>query len=293
MSSKPSDPVESDLTPLRNELAAWAGKSDDELDLAAIALQFSGWQRGQPSPERYRHFLTRLAEKVSDSHQRYPEEDKSKATSLALKHRALVDAIVRQESFEGDSRTYDDLDNADLCRVIDRRKGLPVALAIIYMHCARAQGWQAHGLQFPGHFLIRIEDESGRMILDPFAEGKDMQAGDLRALIKTIFGPQGELSADYYEPAENRDVILRLQNNIKTRQIISEDYQGALHTVTGMRAFAPDEYRLLLDAGVLNARLNRPKDAVEALEQYIHKAPSTKDREEAAMLLQDMRRFLN
>ena len=67
------------------------------------------------------------------------------AEILAERHRLL-----------GDDQTYDDLENANLISVIDRRRGLPVALSILYIHAARRQGWPVEGSNFPGHFLIRL-----------------------------------------------------------------------------------------------------------------------------------------
>ena len=55
----------------------------------------------------------------------------------------LAEIIASAYGYRGDSDTYDDLQNADVARVIERRKGLPVALAILYLHVARAQGWDA------------------------------------------------------------------------------------------------------------------------------------------------------
>jgi regulator of sirC expression with transglutaminase-like and TPR domain len=85
---------------------------------------------------------------------------------------------------------------------------------------------------------------------------------------------------------------MRLQNNIKYRQIEVEDYAGALKTVEGMRMIDAGEYRLLLDAGVLYARTGQPKSAIDALEEYIKKAPKDRDRHEAAMLLQELKNSL-
>ena len=108
-----------------------------------------------------------------------------------------------------------------------------------------------------------------------------------------IGGPNAELSATYYEPANNRTILVRLQNNIKLRRIEAEDYEGALRIVQAMRAIDPAEYRLLLDAGVLYARTNRLQNAIETLEDYIAKAPGDRDRHEAALLLQNLRDSLN
>ena len=51
----------------------------------------------------------------------------------------LAEVIARAYAYRGDRETYDDLQNADLARVIERRKGLPVALSILYLHAARQQ----------------------------------------------------------------------------------------------------------------------------------------------------------
>ncbi|MBK7361975.1 MAG: transglutaminase family protein [Micavibrio sp.] len=184
------------------------------------------------------------------------------------------------------------MQNANLLRVIDRRKGMSVTLSVIYLAVAGAQGWEIYGLDFPGHFLCRIDKDGKRLIFDPFYECKILEAPDLRSFVKQVRGENAELSASYFEPASKRDILMRLQNNIKYRQIEVEDYAGALKTVEGMRMIDAGEYRLLLDAGVLYARTGQPKSAIDALEEYIKKAPKDRDRHEAAMLLQELKNSL-
>src|SRR5260370_426166 len=84
---------------------------------------------------------------------------------------SLAEVVAQSYGYRGDSQSYDDLQNADLVRVIERRKGLPVALSILYLHIARAQGWPAEGLAFPAHFLIRVGIEGARPLVDPFHHG--------------------------------------------------------------------------------------------------------------------------
>src|SRR3546814_19645894 len=74
--------------------------------------------------------------------------------------------------------------NANLRRVSDRRRGLPVALGILYLHGARAQGWAICGLNFPGHFLLRLDLGAERSIIAPFNGGQPRDAVALRALLK-------------------------------------------------------------------------------------------------------------
>ena len=62
--------------------------------------------------------------------------------------------MVGRYGYDGDRLSYDDPRNADLMAVIDRRRGLPVALGILYIHAARAAGFEARGLEFARPFSV-------------------------------------------------------------------------------------------------------------------------------------------
>lgn len=261
--------------------------SDDQIPLAETALLLSASCDAGIDLGRYYTHLDKLAEEVGARFKALLEagaDDSAETRLAALKH-----IISDQYKYEGDKDNYDDLQNADLVRVIDRRKGLPIALAILSLHAAQAQGWDMEGINFPGHFLIRLSVGSHRIIADPYNAFSIMQAPDLRALVKKIAGLDAELSASYYESATSRDVLIRLQNNIKHRQIEHEDYEGALKTVEQMRLIAPSEHRLLFDSGVLHARTGHILKAIEILERYIIEAPSQKDRYDAQLFLSSLR----
>lgn len=265
---------------------------EEDIGLADTALLMAAVNYPGLSLDRYRHHLSRLAEETSARHAALTAA--GEADTLEARNETLRQVLCVANGYAGDVEKYDDLQNADLIRVIDRRKGMPISLAILYLHAARAQGWEAHGLNFPGHFVVRIDDASGhRLIVDPFSGCAVLQAADLRRFVKSALGPQAELSASFYEPAGNRAILLRLQNNIKTRLIQGEDYEGALRAVNLMKAVDPHEFRLLLDEGVLCARTNRPQEAATALEGYIAVAPHERDRHDAALLLQQIRQLLN
>ncbi len=259
---------------------------DAKVELAETALQLSSLTHPGLDLSRYREHFKMLAVDVKQRHYDLLQAgatDDAETRIAALKH-----VIADQHGYDGDKDRFNNLQNADLVCVIDQRKGLPIALAILTIETARAQGWTVDGLNFPGHFLLRLEHQSVRLIFDPFNQFTILTAPDLRALIKQIAGPDAELSATYYDAATNRDILIRLQNNIKLRQIEAEDYQAALETVEVMLLFAPDEVRLLLDAGVLYARTGRPADAIRVLEVYIKNAPSAADRLDAQLLLQNL-----
>jgi len=180
-----------------------------------------------------------------------------------------------------------------LMRVIDRRRGLPVALGILCIHAARAQGWGMVGLTFPGHFLVRLEHDGQRAILDPFNRGCVRQPGELRELLRTIAGESAILSPQHYAPVSDRAVLLRLQDNLKLRHLQNRQPAKALTVVEGMMLFAPGHAALWHEAGLINAQLGNLRAAVADLEKFLALAGEAGDRHQAAVLLQRLRAHLH
>ena len=208
---------------------------------------------------------------------------------LATQARALNEIILLKYGYSGDERTYDDPQNANLMRVIDRRKGLPVALGILYIHAARAQGWDMVGLAFPGHFLVRLSDGAGRLILDPFHGGQTCGAVELRGLLKAIGGAEQELLPEHYAPVSDRDVLLRLQNNIKARLLQTGQRERALAVIATMQFLAPELAALWYEAGAVEARLGNLRAAIASFEAFVARTPDGAARHQAAALLQQLK----
>lgn len=263
---------------------------DADIDLFEGALALSAQNHPGIVLDKYRNHRIKLAEDTKAMHVEYIKDHPD---DLAAKIHVLGEIFTRRHGYIGDDFRYNDLQNADMIRVIDRRLGLPIALAILCVTIGRDLDWPVVGVNFPAHFLIRMEEGGKRQMVDPFQGCIVLDAPDLREILKTTMGPKAELSSTYYEPATNRDTLVRLQNNIKLRQIESEDYQAALATVDLMKRLAPDEYRLDLDSGVLLSRLERPTAAIEALERYIAHVSNPKDKQDAHVLIAQIRGSLN
>ena len=255
------------------------------LPIAEAALALASFERPRVGFRRYRDHLRLLARDVG----RHP----GAGVDLAARTRALNEIILLKYGYSGDELSYDDLQNANLMRVVDRRKGLPVALGILYIHAARAQGWDIAGLAFPGHFLVRLADRAGRVIVDPFNGGQICGAAELRELLKAAAGQDRELSPEHYTEVSDRDVLLRLQNNLKARLLQAQDHQRALNVIETMLMLAPDLAELWREAGMLHRHLGNLRAAGAALEQYVVRAPDGVARHQAAAILQQLRAQLN
>ena len=255
------------------------------LPIAEAALALASFERPRVDFGHYRDHLRLVARDVG----KHPDA----AGDLAARARALNEIILLKHGYSGDELTYDDLQNANLMRVVDRRKGLPVALGILYMHAGRAQGWDTVGLAFPGHFLIRMADGPERLILDPFHGGQVCGAAELRELLKATAGQESELLPEYYTPVADRDVLLRLQNNLKARLIQTQRHERAVTVIETMLMLAPDVAELWHEAGTLHRGLGNLRSAAAALEQFVLRAPEGMARHQAAAILQQLRSKLN
>jgi len=161
------------------------------------------------------------------------------------------------------------------------------------MAAARALGWAVAGLGFPGRFLVRLEADGRRRILDPFGGGEVLQARDLRDMLKAVAGDHVELAPEYTRPMTNRRILLRLQGNIKDRLLRGERLADAAEVLERMALFAPAQAGLRREAGLLYARLERIEDAVRALEDYMALSGADHARYNASVLLQELKRRLN
>jgi regulator of sirC expression with transglutaminase-like and TPR domain len=274
-----------DLEQCARYLRGLAAAESPVLPIGEAALALAAFERPRVALARYRQHLDAIARDVG----RHADS----GGDLAARAQALNEIILLKHGYTGDELTYDDVQNANLMRVVDRRKGLPVALGILYLHAARAQGWDSVGLAFPGHFLIRLGDGPERLILDPFHHGRICDAAGLRELLKVMAGQEVELTPTHYAPVSDRDVLLRLQNNIKSRLLQAGRAEQALRIVQTMLLLAPDLPGLWQESGMLNARLGNMRAAVEALQEFIVRAPESGARHQAAALLQQLKSKLN
>ena len=246
---------------IERALRAVGTLADEEIDLADAALLLGALDMPNVPLKRYRDHVERLAGDVSALARA--------GEPLERRRRHLNAVIFDAHGYAGDAETYDAPENANLLQVIDRRVGLPVSLGILYIQAARVQGWVVDGLAFPGHFLVRMDEGDGRVIVDPFHRGQLLEAGHLRGLLKQFRGADAELEPSHYAPVGNRAILLRLQNNIKSRALQASDGARGAAILERMLLIAPEAGGLWHELGMVRARLGTIKGAVEALERSL------------------------
>ena len=87
------------------------------------------------------------------------------------------------DGYSGDETNYYDPRNAWLNHVIDRKRGLPISLSIIYLHAAARMGLNATGVGLPGHYIVKVQFELNELYVDPFHDGATMARDEIAGLI--------------------------------------------------------------------------------------------------------------
>jgi regulator of sirC expression with transglutaminase-like and TPR domain len=164
----------------------------------------------------------------------------------------LATLLAGRYGYDGDRLEYDDPRNADLIPVIDRRRGLPVTLGILYLHAARAAGFRATGLNSPGHFLLRLEVRGTEALIDPY-NGGATPAQEGLGVPPGIQGIRAEHSAST-APVDDIEILLRLENNLKIRAMQVGELPRALAVAKRMVLIAPKRPDLWVDLAQLHER---------------------------------------
>ena len=235
---------------------AEAGQAEDAdfpLLEAAIACAIHDYPFRDPEPVRVlaRNAGDRLAERIDSES---PEE-------------ALAETMAADLRLNGDLIHYDDPGNTDIIDVAERRRGLSAALAIFYLDAARRAGVKARGVDFPGHFLLRVETPDGPVALDPFSQGRLVLPSELtrRALRAGLTPHVADRLDVLMAPVTDRQALIRLQNVLFTRALRAGDYEGAERSALRRALLDPDDHRPWLDVASAREKQGALAGALEAL----------------------------
>jgi regulator of sirC expression with transglutaminase-like and TPR domain len=196
--------------------------------------------------------------------------------------------------FRGNEADYYDPKNSLLSDVLERKLGIPLTLAIVYCEVARRVGVLAHGVGFPGHFLVRVEqlgDAERFITVDPFFQGRVMDEEAIGRLLRRALGPNETLRVEeHLAPASPRLVLMRMLTNLKAIYMTRGDHARAHLAVDRILLFAPDNASLLRERGALAARLGAHESAKADLARALELEPDAADARATRTQLADLER---
>jgi len=236
-------------------IAAAGASPDDSFPLFEACLACALHENAARDPTPARNLLDEAEQHLRERLKRERPEE------------AIGEALGGDLGLGGDLLTYGDPANADLIAVCERRKGLPVAVGVIFLETARRCKLNVSGVDFPGHFLLRIETDQGPIALDPFSGGRVVLPSELtrRALQTGLTPDVADRMETLMAPVSGRQVAIRLQNNIYARAIAVRDYPAAERSALRRALIDPADHKPWLDVAAAREGQGALAGALQAL----------------------------
>jgi regulator of sirC expression with transglutaminase-like and TPR domain len=190
---------------------------------------------------------------------------------------ATLNAYLYEElGFSGNRDHYDDPRNSFLNEVLDRRLGIPISLAIVYLEIGRRAGLRLEGVNFPGHFLVRAPAGPGDMedvIVDPFHAGARLSEVDCRHLLRQHVGEEAAFDHALLASATRQQIVVRMLVNLKRLYVRMRSFPQARAIADLLLAVDPSALTDLRDRGLLAYHMEDFAAALKDLEAYLRLMP--------------------
>jgi regulator of sirC expression with transglutaminase-like and TPR domain len=249
--------------------------------LARAALLFA---RDIAYPElRPSYYLARIAGWAEAAAARCPRWD-----SAQVRANRLAQLLFDEFGLRGNQEDYHHPRNSYLNEVMDRRLGLPITLAAIFLEVAARIDLPAEGVGLPGHFIVAVRGESRRTFIDPFHGGVQLNMDDLHELVHDVTGYAGSIRPEWLAPVSADAILARMLFNLQSVYVEKEEWSHALAVVEHLRVLHPRASGHVRDLGLLYYRLGSFRSAATCLEEYLARSPDAADASQVRPMLNDL-----
>lgn len=211
------------------------------------------------------------------------------------KLRALNQFVYRDLNFGGNFNNFMDPDNSYVHVVLRTRLAIPISLAVIWLELAQGIGLKVRGINFPGHFMVKVNLTEGQVVIDPL-NGKSLSREELSERLAP-FSDIGGLNDDqelplglYLQAAPPRDIIARMLFNLKDIHAAQEDWPRLITVLDRLIVLLPQAWPEYRDRGLAHAEAGHPGHALEDLETYLANANELADRRAIVARVGELRR---
>lgn len=191
--------------------------------------------------------------------------------------RELVRCLAGTHGLHGDKQAFQRAECSYINRVIETGVGIPISLSVVYVAVAQSAGLELTGVAAPMHFLTRFDTVQGPLFVDAFHAGQVLNYDDCIEWIESLSGLTSDEIEKSLEPAQPRDVVVRMLNNLKALHVTQEDWEHAWHVQRRLLALHSMAFDHRRDLALIAIKSNRPGIAIDLLETCL-KDCSAKDR---------------
>lgn len=255
---------------IRARFAAAIARPDAEIDLAEAALLIAAEEYGELDVAVE---LKRLDALAAEARVRIGDVPLSEPEEFVLRYHSF---LFGELGFHGNENDYYDPRNSFLNDVLQRRTGIPISLAAVYVEVARRLGAPVRGVGFPGHFLAKWEVNGTEIVVDPF-HGSIVTEKDCRELLARLSGGQLPFRREMLSALPTRGILSRMLSNLKGVWIKKNDFQRAISACDRILMVMPGAAPEIRDRGFLWLKLECFRPALADLEAYLATAPAAPD----------------
>jgi regulator of sirC expression with transglutaminase-like and TPR domain len=194
---------------------------------------------------------------------------------------ALAEVIARENDVRGSPEAFQHDWSSHLHSVLQRRRGLPILLAAVWMEVGRMAGLEVAGIGLPGHFLVRVGGRHG-VFADPFSGGKVLSVDECRTIVRRISAGKAPWHASYLAPRSLPQITERVLNNLVKSYEGSATWAALYRTLSFLVAVRGDAPQPLLQRGLLALRLGALPLAQRDLAEVQRRFPGTAEAATAA-----------
>ena len=242
---------------------------DKQIDLAKAALFIAQEEYPNLDPDEYLNALDTMAFELQ---QQLPDRQYPLRIIQTI-NRYLYDDL----GFTGNVADYYDPRNSFLNEALERRTGIPITLALIYLEVANRIDFPMVGVGMPGHFLIRPDVPDMETFVDAFNRGEILFFQDCQERLAQIYGQPVTLQPEFLESVSNRQFLMRMLTNLKFIYLQQEELEKALRAVERILLLFPELARELRDRGLISYQLGRFNAAITDFENYLTQVPDAED----------------
>ncbi|MEM9265055.1 MAG: transglutaminase-like domain-containing protein [Cyanobacteria bacterium P01_F01_bin.13] len=248
------------------------------LNLAAAALCPAQEMYPECDPAIYYQQLNDIAAAIRPKVSTYPLK------TIQAINRQLYEIL----GFRGNQIDYYDPDNSYLNRVLERRMGIPITLALVYLEVAQRLEFSMVGVGMPGHFLICPTVEDMEIYVDPFNQGEVLFEPDCQAIFQRLYGANAAWKSTYLKPITAKPFLARLLNNLKLIYLNRRDLSHTLMILDYLLLLFPNEPSNIRDRGLVHYQLQNLLTARSDLETYLTQSPNAPDRDQIQQLIDNI-----
>ena len=248
----------------------------DRVNLAAAALLIALDEYPTLNVSAYLQQIDAIAERTLSRMLFHPGDNPLEAIQTINRQ------LFEVEGFRGNREDYYDPRNSFLNEVLERKKGIPITLSLLYMEVGLRIGLKVEGVGMPGHFIVKCEQNGNEIFVDPFERGAILLEEDCRRKLAQLHGSDFQFDRTFLGVFDSRQILARMLHNLKGIYWNAKDYTKALGIIDKVLLINPTAAVELRDRGYAHYQVNQLSLAISDWNRYLELKPTASDAAEVA-----------